>query len=51
VLAGAESDEVVLADVEVSPGMVVVTELSPDSQLDPLQTVGFLWFALLVTAS
>src|SRR5215475_603323 len=51
VLAGAESDEVVLADVEVDPGMVVVTEFSRDSQLDPLQTVGFLWFELLVTAS
>jgi hypothetical protein len=32
VLAGAESDEVVLTDVEVDPGMLVVTELSRDSQ-------------------
>src|SRR5215470_7888523 len=51
VLAGAESDEVVLTDVEVDPGAVVVTEVSRDAQLDPLQTAGFLWFELLVTAS
>lgn len=51
VLAGSESDEVVLTDVEVDPGMVVVTEVSPDSRLDPLQTAGFLWFELLITAS
>lgn len=31
--------------------MVVVTEVAGDSRLDPLQTAGFLWFELLITAS
>lgn len=51
VLAGAESDEVVLRDVEVPLSLVVRTEARPDQQLDDLQTAGFLWFELLITAS
>ncbi|WP_327582316.1 acyl-CoA/acyl-ACP dehydrogenase [Nonomuraea sp. NBC_00507] len=51
VLAGAESDEVVLKDVEVPQDLVVMTETTEDRQLDELQTSGFLWFELLVTAS
>ena len=49
VLAGAESDEVILKDVPVParlawfPGAAV--------ELDPIQTVGFVWFELLITAS
>lgn len=51
VLAGAESDEVVLKDVEVPARLVVMTERTEDQQPDRLQTSGFIWFELLVTAS
>lgn len=51
VLAGAESDEVVLDDVEVPPDLVVRTDASPAQPLDDLQTTGFLWFELLMSAS
>jgi alkylation response protein AidB-like acyl-CoA dehydrogenase len=51
VLAGAESDEVELCDVEVPRDLVVLTDVTPDQQLDDLQTSGFVWFELLVTAS
>lgn len=51
VLAGAESDEVVLTDVEIPMDLVVRTEVRPGQQLDDLQTAGFLWFELLMTAS
>jgi alkylation response protein AidB-like acyl-CoA dehydrogenase len=51
VLAGAESDEVVLTDVEIPMDLVVRTDVRPGQQLDDLQTAGFLWFELLMTAS
>jgi alkylation response protein AidB-like acyl-CoA dehydrogenase len=51
VLAGAESDEVVLEDVEVGMDLVVTTRSTPQRPLDELQTAGFLWFELLMTAS
>jgi alkylation response protein AidB-like acyl-CoA dehydrogenase len=51
VLAGAESDEVVLNDVRVPGDLVVRTEIGPDDTLDHLQTTGFLWFELLMAAS
>lgn len=51
VLAGAESDEVVLEDVEVPPNLVIRTDSSPARPLDDLQTTGFLWFELLMSAS
>lgn len=51
VLAGAESEEVVLQDVEVKPDLVVRTEIESDQRLDRLQTTGFLWFELLMSAS
>jgi alkylation response protein AidB-like acyl-CoA dehydrogenase len=51
VLAGAESDEVVLKDVEVHRELVVRTDTTADQQLDELQTSGFLWFELLITGS
>jgi alkylation response protein AidB-like acyl-CoA dehydrogenase len=51
VLAGAESDEVVLKDVEVPGRLVVMTGSTEDQQPDELQTSGFIWFELLVSAS
>ncbi|MFJ9632279.1 acyl-CoA dehydrogenase family protein [Streptomyces sp. NPDC091280] len=51
VLAGAESDEVRLRDVRVPPDLVVRTGLGADRTLDPVQTVGFVWFELLMAAS
>ncbi|MGW7517758.1 acyl-CoA dehydrogenase [Streptomyces sp. NPDC054796] len=51
VLAGAESDEVVLEDVEVPPELVVRTGVTEDGRLDRLQTAGFVWFEALMTAS
>ncbi|MEV5767298.1 hypothetical protein AB0L34_22420 [Micromonospora sp. NPDC052213] len=51
VLAGAESDEVRLTDVFIEEELVIPTESGPDGMLDDLQTVGFIWFELLITAS
>src|SRR5262249_26583554 len=50
VLAGAESDAVILEDVEVHPELMVYPDVGLDGQLDNLQTVGFIWFELLVSA-
>ncbi|MFB9465393.1 acyl-CoA dehydrogenase [Streptomyces cinereospinus] len=50
-LAGAESDEVRLADVRVPADMVVRTELGEDGSLDTIQNVGFIWFELMMAAS
>ena len=49
VLAGAESDEVVLRDVHVPDALVVYP--SPDEAMDPVQARGFAWFELLIAAS
>lgn len=51
VLAGAESDEVRLTDVRVPDSLIVRTELGADRTLDRIQTVGFLWFELMMAAS
>lgn len=51
VLAGAESDEIRLTDVFIEEELVIPTENGPDGMLDDLQTVGFIWFELLITAS
>ncbi|MFD5711424.1 acyl-CoA dehydrogenase [Streptomyces pharetrae] len=51
ILAGAESDEVVLDDVEVPSELLVRTDVTTDGRLDQLQTVGFVWFEGLMTAS
>jgi alkylation response protein AidB-like acyl-CoA dehydrogenase len=51
VLGGAESDEVVLSDVEVPADLLVRTDVTADGELDRLNTVGFLWFEALMTAS
>lgn len=50
-LAGAESDQVTLVDVLVPPDLVVRTEVSDGEQLDDIQTVGFVWFELLMIGS
>jgi len=49
VLAGAESDELVLTDVVVPESLI--SYFGPPNQLDEIQTRGFLWFELLITAS
>jgi len=46
-LAGAESDEVILENVEVPPDLVVQTEGGAQGAPGWLQTVGFLWFEAL----
>ncbi|MFF0392848.1 acyl-CoA dehydrogenase [Kitasatospora sp. NPDC004615] len=50
ILAGAESDEVRLTDVELDPSMVVATEVTADAVPDTLNVAGFLWFEVLLTA-
>lgn len=51
VLAGAQSDAVILNDVPVENELVFpLGTLGPD-RLDSVQEAGFLWFALLMTAS
>ena len=50
ILAGAESDEVVLTNVEVEEALMVRLDASTDHGTS-LQTTGFLWFELLITAS
>jgi alkylation response protein AidB-like acyl-CoA dehydrogenase len=49
-LAGAESDEVRLTDVFVQEELVMRTELGDDDELDELQTVGLIWFEMLISA-
>ncbi|MFF2026295.1 acyl-CoA dehydrogenase family protein [Streptomyces sp. NPDC058171] len=49
-LAGAESDEVRLAEVFVPEELVVRTSADDPSRLDDLQTAGFIWFVLLISA-
>jgi alkylation response protein AidB-like acyl-CoA dehydrogenase len=51
VLAGAESDEIRLTDVFVQDELMMRTEPSQTGRLDELQTVGFIWFELLISAS
>ncbi|SDM31000.1 acyl-CoA dehydrogenase family protein [Allokutzneria albata] len=49
-LGGAESDTVILSDVVVHPDLIVELRTGLDGELDDLQTLGFVWFELLVTA-
>ncbi|WP_172387070.1 acyl-CoA dehydrogenase family protein [Streptomyces sp. MNP-20] len=49
-LAGAESDEVRVTDVFVQDELLVRTELE-EERLSSLQTVGLIWFELLISAS
>jgi alkylation response protein AidB-like acyl-CoA dehydrogenase len=51
VLAAAQSDEVVLRDVEVPEDLVIRSTPEDRGRLDDLQTAGFLWFELLVTSA
>ncbi|MBO3747434.1 acyl-CoA/acyl-ACP dehydrogenase [Streptosporangiaceae bacterium NEAU-GS5] len=50
-LAGAESDEVRLTDVFVDEQLMMPTEAGELGELDELQTIGFIWFELLISAS
>ncbi|MFI6644544.1 acyl-CoA dehydrogenase [Streptomyces sp. NPDC050504] len=50
VLAGAESDEVRLTDVFVDERLVVPLDTGERGELDELQTVGFMWFEMLITS-
>lgn len=50
VLGAAESDAVVLNDVEVHPDLIVELTSGLQGELDDLQTLGFVWFELLVAA-
>ncbi|ABW15112.1 isobutylamine N-hydroxylase [Parafrankia sp. EAN1pec] len=49
-LAAAESDEVRLDDVFVPADLVVRTAADDPGRLDDLQTAGFVWFELLISA-
>lgn len=49
ILAGAESDEIIFNDVVVPESLV--SYFGRPSQLDDIQTRGFLWFELLIAAS
>ncbi len=49
VLGGAESDEVVLRDVEVPESLVFYPTVGP--AMDPVQAHGFVWFELLISAA
>jgi alkylation response protein AidB-like acyl-CoA dehydrogenase len=51
VLGGAESDAVTLTDVEVESELIVTMGEAGSAELDRVETAGFLWFALLITAS
>jgi alkylation response protein AidB-like acyl-CoA dehydrogenase len=51
VLAGAESDAVTLTDVQVESDLLVSMTRANTSELHQIETAGFLWFALLITAS
>lgn len=50
-LAGAESDQVTLDEVFVPDELVVRPDTTPGQQLDGVQSAGFLWFELLMSAS
>ncbi|GAA3378488.1 acyl-CoA dehydrogenase family protein [Streptomyces sannanensis] len=49
-LAAAESEEVRLQDVFVPEELVVRTSADDPHRLDDLQTAGFIWFVLLISA-
>jgi len=50
-LAGAESDEVVLTDVAVPDDLMVHSGVTPGTGMDEVQVRGWTWFELLATAS
>ncbi|NKY84037.1 acyl-CoA dehydrogenase family protein [Nocardia veterana] len=51
ILGGAESDEVRLTDTFVDERLVVPVGVGANGELDELQTVGLIWFEMLITAS
>jgi alkylation response protein AidB-like acyl-CoA dehydrogenase len=50
-LAGAESDQVSLTDVLIPAEFLVRTEVQPGEAIDDVQTIGFVWFELLMMGS
>lgn len=50
ILAAAQSDELRLTDVFVPEELVIRTSADDPGRLDDLQTAGFIWFELLITA-
>ncbi|MCX4690684.1 acyl-CoA/acyl-ACP dehydrogenase [Kitasatospora purpeofusca] len=50
-LAGAESHAVVLESVAVPEDLLVRIDPETEGRMDALQTAGFIWFELLMTAS
>ncbi|MCK1821764.1 acyl-CoA/acyl-ACP dehydrogenase [Streptomyces sp. XM83C] len=50
-LAGAESEQVTLDNVLVPADLLVRTACPPGARLDEVQTVGLVWFELLMTGS
>ncbi|MEV6795315.1 acyl-CoA dehydrogenase family protein [Streptomyces sp. NPDC051320] len=51
IMGGAESDEVRLKDVFVDEGLFVRATADDPDRFDDLQTAGFIWFELLITAA
>jgi alkylation response protein AidB-like acyl-CoA dehydrogenase len=51
VLVGTESHEVILTNVRVPLDLVVRTGVVTGDELDPVQTAGFIWFELLMSAA
>lgn len=51
ILAGAESDAVTLTDVKVESDLIITMGNDDAAALDGVETAGFLWFTLLITAS
>jgi alkylation response protein AidB-like acyl-CoA dehydrogenase len=51
ILAGAQSHEVILDDVEVPEALVVKSGYGDDGSVRELEAAGLLWFELLITAS
>jgi alkylation response protein AidB-like acyl-CoA dehydrogenase len=49
VLAGAESEEVILRDVEIPRDALFFPQL--EDRLDPVEVAGYTWFQILVSAS
>jgi alkylation response protein AidB-like acyl-CoA dehydrogenase len=50
ILAGAESDEVRLENVFIPEQLIMRAERGADGQLDDLQTIGFIWFEMLISS-
>jgi len=51
VLRAAESEEVRLTDAEVDNSLVMPTSTGVGGELDDLQTIGFIWFEMMITSA